>query len=272
MILQKKVALVTGAARNVGRGVALRLAREGAHVLLNDIDRDAIARLVSACKDEGLSVSAAVADITDEASVKAMIDTAVQRHGSLDILVNNAVIHTASRGEHGPFLKVTTAGWREFISRNLDAVFFTSQQAARVMARQKHGSIINISSNGAVRPHRQRIAYDTMKGAVESFTLALAVDLAPWQVRVNALRPCVIADSAEPGTDAAARQDRLAQMNPMGRIARPADLAWAVVFLSADEASYITGQILNIDGGMLTQSRPPQLELESVVGPEDIDL
>lgn len=271
MILKGKVALVTGAARNVGRGIALRFAREGAHVVLNDIDADGIDRLVALCEKEKLSIGPALADCSEGDAMREVIDRAARERGSLDVLVNNAVIH-AHKGERGVFLKVTAQGWREFTRRNLDALFFTTQHAARVMAKQRRGSIINISSNGAVQAHRQRIAYDTVKGAVEAFTRAAAVDLAPWGVRVNALRPCAISDEQPPGSEKEKLYRRLGEMIPMGRIARPADAAWAAVFLASDEAEFVTGEVINIDGGMLVQSRPPQMEIEPVPGPDDLDL
>ena len=207
MILEGKVALVTGAARNVGKGIALRFAREGAHVVLNDVDEEALSRLLESWRPEGFSASAAPADASNAAAMAAIVDGAVGDYGRLDILVNNAVIH-ADRGERGPFLTVTGEGWQEFTSRNLDALFFLTQRAARVMARRRAGSIINISSNGAAQAHRQRIAYDSVKGAMEAFTRAVAVDLAPWGIRVNAIRPIAVRETPAPGSEAEALVER----------------------------------------------------------------
>jgi len=271
MILKDKIALVTGAGRNVGRGIALRFAREGARVVANDVDGGALDRLQADGRAEGLAVSPAVADVGDADAMGEIIDRVAAERGSLDVLVNNAVIHV-NLGERGPFLKVTDQGWREFMRRNLNAMFLNTQRAARIMARQRRGCIINISSNGALLAHRQRIAYDTMKGALESFTRAVAIDLAPWRVRVNAIRPIAVSDIPAEGTEAVERDRRLGAMIPLGRIARPADVAWAAVFLAADDAEFITGQVINVDGGMLVQSRPPQLELEPVIRPEDLPL
>lgn len=268
-ILKGKIALVTGASQSVGKGIAYRFAREGAHVLINGRNAEAIDTIIQDWEREGLSVEPAIADISNRISMKKIINKAALKHGSIDILVNNAVVHV-EKGERGPFLKVKAEGWQEFMIRNLNAIFFTTQYAARIMAKQRCGSIINISSNGAVQAHRQRIAYDSFKGALESFTRAIAVDLAPWKVRANVLRPCAIWDRPQPGTEKEALDIRLGKMIPIGRIARPSDVAWAAVFLAADDAEFITGQCLNIDGGMLIQSRPPELELEPVVGPDDL--
>jgi len=271
MSLEGKVAVVTGAARNVGKGIALRFAREGAHVILNDIDGEALSRLVEAWKPEGFSLTTDSADVSDAAAMRALVDSTVRDHGRLDLLVNNAVIH-ANMGERGPFLTVTGAGWREFMARNLNALFILTQCAARAMAKRRSGSIINISSNGAVQAHRQRIAYDSFKGALEAFTRAVAVDLAPWGVRVNAIRPIAVRETPAAGSDAEALVKRLAALVPMGRIASPADVAALAAFLASEDAAFITGQVINVDGGMLEQSRPPALELEPVVGPDDLEV
>jgi NAD(P)-dependent dehydrogenase (short-subunit alcohol dehydrogenase family) len=270
-LLAGKVALVTGATRSVGKGIACEFARHGAHVLVNGRNRQTIDPVVLQLSNQGLSVEAAAADISDACAMLSLVENIVKRHGSLDILVNNAVVHL-NKGERGPFLGVSAEGWQEFMARNLDALFFTTQYAARTMAKQRRGSIINISSNGAVQAHRQRIAYDSYKGALEAFTRAVAVDLAPWNIRVNTVRPCAVWDQPPSGSEKEALEIRLGAMVPMGRIARPADVAWAAVFLASDKAEYITGQCLNVDGGMLEQSRPPELELEPVVGPGKLNL
>ena len=154
--------------------------------------------MVDAARRDGLDITPAVADISDSAAVGRMVADAVNRFGAVDVLVNNAIIHP-NRGERGPFLKVPPEGWHDFLTRNLDALYFVTSSVARIMAKNRRGSIINISSNGAVLAHRQSIPYDTLKGALEAFTRALAVDLAPWQVRVNALRPIAVADPAPRG-------------------------------------------------------------------------
>jgi 3-oxoacyl-[acyl-carrier protein] reductase len=271
MILKGRVALVTGAARNVGKGVALRFAREGARVIANDVNAQALSEMVDSARRDGLDIVPAVADIADGEAVARMVADAVDRFGAVDVLVNNAVIHP-NRGERGPFLTVPPEGWHDFLTRNLDALYLVTSAVARIMAKNRRGSIVNISSNGAILAHRRSIPYDTLKGALEAFTRALAVDLAPWQVRVNALRPIAVAEPAPPGSDADARHRRMSEMVPLGRIARPSDVAGACVYLASDDAAFVTGQVWNIDGGMLEQSRPPQLEIDPVVRPEDIDL
>jgi 3-oxoacyl-[acyl-carrier protein] reductase len=138
------------------------------------------------------------------------------------------------------------------------------------MARRGvRGSIVNISSNGANRVHRYSIAYDSVKGAIDTFTKAVAVDLAPWGIRCNAIRPGFIAVRGWERLSEAEQQDRILTI-PIGREGRPADVAWAATFLAADDASFITGQIFEVDGGMLAQGRPPQAELAPLVTPANI--
>lgn len=271
MLLKDKVAIVTGAARNVGRGIALRFAREGARVIANDVDGEALDQLAADNPDVTDRLKPVQADISDPEAVRGLIDRTADEFGSLDILVNNAVVRVEA-GERGPFLKIVPDAWHAYISRNLDALFNCTQAAAHIMCRQRCGSIINVSSNGAVAAHREMIAYDTLKGGMESFTRSVAVDLAPWGVRVNTIRPIVIRDEPEPGTQGEAFERHVAPQIPIGRVARPADAAWAAVFLASDEAGMMTGEVVNIDGGMLVQSRPPQLELKPVVGPEELKI
>lgn len=270
MGFKDKVALVTGAARNVGKAIALRYAQAGAHVYLNDIQADTLAEITRDWTQEGLRVSTAVADISDIDAMQAVVDRIESEQGRLDILVNNALVRVKDGRDRGPFLTVPLDAWHEFISRNLDGIFLTTQLAARVMARKETGSIINISSNGAILSHRQTLAYDTMKGGLEAFTRCAAVDLAPWNIRVNTLRPIAVQEQAPPGSDEEARQREMGKMVPMGRICWPTDVAAAAMFLASDEAKFITGQDFNIDGGMLEQSRPPELDITPPVGPGDI--
>jgi 3-oxoacyl-[acyl-carrier protein] reductase len=149
-------------------------------------------------------------------------------------------------------------------------LFYCTHQAARLMARRGvRGSIINISSNGANRVHRNLIAYDSVKGAIDTFTRAVAVDLAPWGIRVNALRPGMIAVDYWDGLSPEEKARRIEAI-PIGREGRPADIAWAAVFLAADDAGFVTGQNFEVDGGMLTPGRSAQAELGTVNTPENI--
>ena len=204
------------------------------------------------------------ADVADSAAVNRMFAEVESRFGTLDVLVNNAQMFV-NKGESGAFLTMTSAGWDAYVRANMGILFYCTHQAARIMARRGvRGSIINISSNGANRVHRNLIAYDSVKGAIDTFTRAVAVDLAPWGIRVNALRPGMIAVDYWEGLSAEEKARRI-QAIPIGREGRPADIAWAAVFLAADDAGFVTGQNFEVDGGMLTPGRSAQAAPE---GPE----
>jgi 3-oxoacyl-[acyl-carrier protein] reductase len=268
VLLEGKVALVTGSAGGIGLGIATRFAREGARIVLCDKDADRLPEAVGAVEEAGGEVIAVHADVSVEDQVEALFRQAVDRFGTLDVLVNNALMRV-DLGERGPFLKMRSEGWDRFMAVNLGMLFYCSHRAAKIMARKRNGSIVNISTNGAVRPHRNSIAYDAMKGAVDSFTRAAAIDLAPWGVRVNSIQPGLIATrpllSMPPD-----EQARRATVVPIGRAGTPADIAWAATFLASDDASYVTGVSILVDGGLITQGRAPQAELTPVPGPNTV--
>jgi NAD(P)-dependent dehydrogenase (short-subunit alcohol dehydrogenase family) len=267
MILQDKVAIITGSTKGIGRGIALRFAHEGAKVVINGRNPEEVDALVNQIRTDGQAIGV-VADVTDKAQADRMFDETIHAFGTLDILVNNAHCHLHV-GESGPFLRMRAEGWDEYVRRNMGCLFYCTHRAAQIMGEKRHGAIINISSNGASRSHRQLIAYDSVKGAMDSFTRAVAVDLAPWGVRVNAIRPGMIAvTNWENQTDAQKIHRRAAI--PLGREGFPADVAWAAVFLAADDASYVTGQCFEVDGGLLAQGRSPCAETRQVITPDNI--
>lgn len=267
MILENKVAIITGSSRGIGRGIAQRFAQEGARVVINGRGAEAVERTAAEIQATGADVLAVVGDVTRRADVDRLFDQTVEQFGAVDILVNNAQT-PLNRGESGPFLAMTPDGWDAYVTANLGALFYCTYRAAHLMAPRRRGSIINISSNGSSRAHRQKIAYDSVKGAMDSFTRAVAVDLAPWGIRVNAIRPGLIAvDDWEPLSEEERNRRRAAI--PIGREGFPADVAWAAVFLAADDASYVTGQLFEVDGGLLVQGRSPCAEIVPVARPED---
>ena len=173
-------------------------------------------------------------------------------------MINNAGINPPHQA---PFLEMSDETWARTLDVNLTGMFLCSQIAGRVMAKQRGGSIVNITSIGAVRPTPGGVAYHTSKGGVISFTLALAVNLAPYQIRANAIGPGYIATPMTSGmADPAGRAQTLARV-PLDRVGQPEDIANAVVFLASDKASYITGQVFYVDGGAMAlgQRRLPPL-------------
>lgn len=258
MRLKDKVALVTGSGQGIGRGIAERFAQEGAKVVLCDINPTTLAKAESDLKSAGHDVLVIQADVSQSDQVAAMFDKIFETHGTLDVLVNNAAwaIPTAH------FLDMTEDFWDTVIRINLKSVFLCSSHAVRIMADQKKpGAVVNISSFGALRAHREMSAYDAAKGAIEAMTRAMAVDLAPWKIRVNAVGPGLTA--TPPVTDylpTPEQQKRLLDTVPLERLGQPSDIAAAVLFLASDEASYVTGQILYVDGGVVAQLRPAVME------------
>jgi 3-oxoacyl-[acyl-carrier protein] reductase len=187
------------------------------------------------------------ADVSDKAQIDALFERLLAVFGTIDVLVNNAGdIHAARH-----FLEGDEAWWDHLLDVNLKGAFLCSLRAAHVMARKGSGSIIHMSSGGATKAHRGNVAYDASKGGIEAMTRAMALDLAPYGVRVNAIVPGLIRTYDIDDATAAER----GQVVPLGRLGDPEDLAGPTVFLATDDARYITGACLVVDGGVLVQQR-----------------
>ena len=230
---------MTGAGHGIGRAVAERFAAEGAQVVANDLSE-------ARAREVGGAMSYA-ADVSNRAQVDAMFDAVVARFGTVDILVNNAGdIHAARH-----FLEGDEAWWDHLLGVNLKGAFLCSLRAAHIMARKGGGVILNMSSGGATRAHRGNVAYDASKGGIEAMTRAMALDLAPYGIRVNAIVPGLIRTYDIDDATAAER----GKVVPLGRLGDPEDLAGPTVFLATADARYITGTCLAVDGGVLVQQR-----------------
>ena len=271
MLLKDKVAIVTGGGGGIGRGIAQRFGREGANVVVAEVDPARGEESAAQIKRDGGEALFVRCDLASEADVDRVFETTLSAYGALDVLVNNA---NASRGGptlRGPFLRMKRGDWTEYMRLNLGAIFDTTHRAAEIMCANRRGSIINVTTNATQRVHRRSIAYNAMKGAIDVFSMALAIDLAPWNVRVNVLRPGLIGTTGWEDIPEELRARRSSQV-PLGRYGFPDDLAWAALFFAADDGGYLTGQGIQVDGGLLTQGRSPAGELMlPVVGPENID-
>jgi NAD(P)-dependent dehydrogenase (short-subunit alcohol dehydrogenase family) len=253
--LQGKVAIVTGAGRGIGRAIAERYAQEGAKVTVADIDRataEAVAAVICAAGGDALGIAA---DVSNAEDVEAMVTTTLNTFGGLDVMLNNAgIVREAARH----VLEADEAWWDLILDTNLKGHFLCSLAAAKHMAGHGGGTIITMSSGGATRAHRGMVAYDASKGGIEAMTRALALDLAPYNIRVVGLVPGLIVPSREEADPAAlARTDATV---PLGRAGVPVDLAGPAVFLASDDAAYMTGSFITVDGGVLFQQRSPQVE------------
>lgn len=259
MRLQGNVAVVTGSSRGIGRGIAERLAADGCRVVINGLPSEGAAAVEAVAEElrgRGAEAIAVPADVGYREEVERLFDATVGAFGGVDILVNNA--GWASPIAH--FLETTEELWDTVIRTNLKSVYLCSFRAANLMVDQgRRGSIISISSFGAARAHRDQSAYDASKGGIEAWTRAAAIDMAPFGIRFNAVGPGAIHTEYFEQFGAEAKAAR-ARTVPLGRVGYPEDVAGAVAFLASDDASYITGQVIYVDGGMLAQIRSPQAD------------
>jgi 3-oxoacyl-[acyl-carrier protein] reductase len=243
--LTGKVALVTGASRGIGRGIAVGLASRGAHVVAAARGNNADGT-VEAIRAAGGSATAVAADVTDTASVEAMMAAALQHNGRLDILVNNAGI-----ARDQLMLRMKRADWDEVLSTNLTAAFTIVQAALKPMIRQRGGRIISIGSVVGQMGNAGQANYAASKAGLIGFSKSIAREVASRQITVNVVAPGLVATDMTQALTDKVQGDWSAQI-PLGRIGTAEDVAAAVCFLASDEASYITGQVLAVNGGMYT--------------------
>lgn len=248
--LQNKVALVTGARRGMGRAHALALAGQGAKVVITDIDLAECELVADEVRTAGGEVVCFRMDVSNKVDVENVFDQVIAKYGRLDILVNNAGIY-----ESHPFLEITEAEWDRTIDINLKGYFFCAQRAAKEMAKNKYGRIVNIASvaSGGVGVGIAGGAhYTASKGGIVGMTETLAVELAPLGINVNTIGPGAI-DTPMVGAAALPKEymDAMLAGVPLKRMGRPEEVSAAVVFLASDEASYVTGATLYVDGGWL---------------------
>jgi NAD(P)-dependent dehydrogenase (short-subunit alcohol dehydrogenase family) len=251
MPLENKVAVVTGGAKGIGFAIAKRFASEGARVVVADIDEDAGSRAVEEIGAVG-AVRFIRCDVGDKADVENLVTATVQAWGAIDVLVNNAgIVHGAD------FLDVAEADFDRVLRVNLKGVFLVGQAVARQMVDQVKagaapGAIVNMSSINAVLAIPDQAPYSASKGGVNQLTKVMALALAPYGIRVNAIGPgSIMTDMLASVASDKAAQQRVLSRTPLGRIGDPSEIAAIAAFLASDEASYVTGQTLYADGGRL---------------------
>lgn len=254
--LRSKVVIVTGASRGIGQGIAQRFGREGARVALVARSAGDLDKVADGVRQAGGEALAIPCDVTRTDDVERVFDQTVARWGGVDVLVNNA--GWASPIAH--ILEMDEKHWDTVIATNLKSVYLFSHRAANEMVdRGTKGSIVSISSFAAARSHRYMAAYDATKGGIEAMSRAMAIDLAPFGIRVNVVGPGAIHTQEYEPLGAEARRRR-GSVVPLGRVGNPDDIAGAVLFLCSDDASYITGETIYVDGGLLAQLRSPQVD------------
>lgn len=240
-----KVVLVTGSSRGIGRATALKLASLGADVVVNGTKLDAVKTVSKEIESMGRKSIAVAADVSNHRHVGSMINSVIKKFGKIDILVNNAGIVN-----QGPFLGLEEREWDRLISVDLKGVFLCSKEAAEFMTKQKSGRIVNIASIAGLMAFQGLAHYCSAKAAVINFTKEIALELAPFGINVNAVAPGAIeTDMTKSIKDDPATLRAMLSRIPMGRLGKPEEIASAVAFLASDEASYITGATLVVDGG-----------------------
>jgi 3-oxoacyl-[acyl-carrier protein] reductase len=243
MGLQNKVAIITGGASGFGEGIARRFAAEGAHVVIADLNGEAAQKLA-----EGIGGLAVRADISRGADVKAVAKAAIDRFGGIDILVNNAGIGHKPQ----PLDTLSEEDFDRIVAINAKSVYLTAREIVPLMKANKSGAILNIASTGGVSPRPNLTWYNASKGWMITATRAMAVELAPFGIRVNAINPVAGETpllATFMGEDTPQIRAKFLASIPIGRFSTPQDIAAAACFLCSDEASMITGVALEVDGG-----------------------
>ncbi len=240
-----KVALVTGGSRGIGAAVARRLGAEGARVAVNYAGSEEAARSVcAAIEDGGCEAEAFQADVSDPEACQALVDAVIERFGALDVLVNNAGIT-----RDGLLVRMSQEDWQSVIDTNLTAVFSMTKAAARPMMKARSGAIVNMTSVVGRVGNAGQANYAAAKAGVIGLTKSAARELAPRNIRVNAVAPGFIETDMTADLSEEIR-DRVREQVALGALGTPEDIAAATAFLCAEEAHYITGQVLAVDGGM----------------------
>ncbi len=245
MKLKDKISLVTGAAQGIGRAIALELAEEGSDIILVDVNKEKCEETAREIQKKNRKAWSYQIDVSNYKQVESLFDGEMAKWGSIDVLVNNAGITRDNL-----ILRMKEEEWDDVIKINLKGVFNFCKAASRFMMKQRSGVIINISSIIGIMGNAGQVNYSASKAGILGITKSLAKELAPRNIRVNAIAPGFIQTSM---TDKLTEEQKQLMLNmiPLKRIGSPGEVAKLVLFLACDDSSYTTGQVINVDGGMV---------------------
>jgi NAD(P)-dependent dehydrogenase (short-subunit alcohol dehydrogenase family) len=249
--LDDRVAIVTGSGRGIGKGIALRLGQVGAHVVVAEIDEGTGKSTAEEIRDLGGKSLAVTVDLADSRQVKQLVDTVTSEFGRIDVLVNNA--GAVNAGPMAPIVRITDENWERFLRINLTSAFLCSREVARVMIDQKKGNIVNISSAAAFQPCPGIAPYGVAKAGITNLTLTLSIELARYNIRANCILPSAV-DTGRPNPVFGTPEERVKRMAiPLGRLAKPEDIANTVIYLASDASDYVTGACIEVIGGPMSR-------------------
>ncbi len=253
MRFKDKVAVVTGAATGIGRAAAVGFAREGAAVVIVDIDKQLGESVANEIRETDSEVLLSITDVADEKAVRTMVENVIARWGHLDILINNAGIYY-----QGDVTATSLDTWNKIMAVNLTGAFLCTKYAVPAMAQRSGGVVINISSEAGLVGIKGQVVYNVSKGGMIALTRSCAVDLANQGIRVNCVCPGttdtpLVRAAVNRAPDPTGARRALEERRPLNRLGTPEEIASAILYLASDEVGYATGAILSVDGGYTTQ-------------------
>ncbi len=253
--LRDKVAIVTGSGKGIGKGIAARLAKEGMKIVVNARSISDVEKVALELRSLGAETLAVPGDISKSEDIQRLIDEPMKTYGRIDLVVNNAAnLHRVR------FFDVSEEMFLTELDTNVKGPFVLSYKAAQVMYKAGKGCIIHISSVGGLRAHYPGLPYDATKGALDAMTRVMGIELAQFGIRVNGIAPgAIYTEGRRPLDDP--KMIEYAQRIPSSRLGMPLEIGAAVAFLASDDADYIIGQTIYIDGGITAQLSPPQVQI-----------
>jgi glucose 1-dehydrogenase len=254
--LKGQVAIVTGSSKGIGKGIAIRLVREGMRVVINARHADEVEKTTQELKDLGADVLPVPADVSKKEDINRLVNETLQAYGTIDLLVNNAASLRRRK-----FFTVDEAMFDDELAANIKGPWLLSIEAAKIMKEKGHGSIIHISSVGGLRAHDPGLPYDATKGALDSMTKVMGIELAEFGIRVNGIAPGAIYTDGRRLPLDDPKWKPYAQLIPLRRLGMPLEIGAVVAFLASNDASYIIGQMIYVDGGITSQLSPSQYQI-----------